>query len=163
MFSDRIVTHQLKSEMNYKNIKRILSTFGILIFFLPFFQMCSDETLKSRPAIFKNQPDSQDQLEKNAAFHKAKKNATLTGYNLALDFEISPLSIFTVIMFLNFIIWVFTLRNFEISMLTFLNMLLSLIALVVLCFTIPFGQLRYGIFLFQINSLLLFYFVWKEE
>lgn len=149
--------------MNYKNIKRILSTFGILIFFLPFFQMCSDETLKSRPAIFKNQPDSQDQLEKNAAFDKAKKNATLTGYNLALDFEISPLSIFTVIMFLNFIIWVFTLRNFEISMLTFLNMLLSLIALILLSFTIPFGQFRYGIFLFQLNSLLLFYFVWKEE
>lgn len=150
--------------MRYKNTKRILSTFGILIFFLPFFQMCSDETLKKGPAIFKNQSVIKDGLlEKNVAFQKAKKNVTLTGYNLALDFEFSVLSIFTIIMFLNFIIWVFTLRNFEISLLPFLNMFLSLIALVVLLLTIPFGQLRYGIFLFQLNSLLLSYFVFKEE
>lgn len=146
-----------------KNIKRILSTLGILIFFLPFFQMCSDETLKTRPAIFKNQSETKDRLEKNIALEKAKKNATLTGYNLALDFEVSPLSIFTVIMFLNFIIWVFTFRNFEISLLPFLNIFLSLIALLVMVVTIPFGQLRYGIFLFQLNSLLLCYFVFKEE
>ncbi|MHC0443408.1 hypothetical protein [Flavobacterium sp. 3-210] len=149
--------------MCYKNIKRILSTFGILIFFLPFFQMCSNGSLKSRPAIFKNQSNTQDPLEKEVAFEKAKKNATLTGYDLALDFEISVLSIFTIITFLNFIIWVFTLRNFEIGILSFLNTMLSLIAIVVLCLTIPFGQLRYGIFLFQLNSLLLCYFVFKEE
>lgn len=149
--------------MHYKNIKKILSTFGILIFFLPFFQTCSDSSLKSRSAIFKNHSNSEDQFQKNVAFEKAKKRATLTGYELALDPGISVFSIFTVIMFLNFIIWVFTLRNFEISMLSFLNMLLSLVALVVLCFTIPFGQFRYGIFLFQLNSLLLCYYVFKEK
>lgn len=149
--------------MSYKNIKRLLSTFGILIFFLPFFQMCSDETFKTRPAIFEKQSENQDLLKKDAAFEKAKKNATLTGYNLALDFEISVLSVFTIIMFLNFIIWVFTLRNFEISILPFLNAFLSLIAFFVLLLTIPFGQFRYGIFLFQLNSLLLCYFVYKEE
>ncbi|TDP01030.1 hypothetical protein EV145_105414 [Flavobacterium sp. 245] len=149
--------------MRYKNIKRILSTFGILIFFLPFFQMCSDESLKSKPAFFKTQSDSQDQLEKNVAFEKAKKNATLTGYDLALVLEISLSSIFTVMMMLSFIIWVFTLRNFEISILSFLNMLLSLIAIIALITILPFGQLRYGIILFQLNSVLLFYFVCKEE
>ncbi|KUJ60993.1 hypothetical protein AR687_14800 [Flavobacteriaceae bacterium CRH] len=149
--------------MQNKNIRRILSTFGIMLFFLPFFQMCSDETLKTNPGIFKTQSGSQSQLESNTAFEEAKKSAILTGYDLALNAEISVLSIFTVIMFLNFIIWVFTLRNFEISILIFLNTLLSIIALVTLVVILPFGQLRYGIFLFQLNSLLLFCFIFKEK
>ncbi|WPO79634.1 hypothetical protein [Flavobacterium sp. KACC 22761] len=147
--------------MSYKNIKRVLSTFGILIFFLPFFQTCSDESLKSKNTIFKTKSDSSE-WEKIVAFEKAKEKATVTGYDLALDFEISVLSIFTIIMFLNFIIWVFTLRNFEISMLAFLNTFLSFIAFVLLCITIPFGQFRYGMFLFQLNSLVLFYFICRE-
>jgi hypothetical protein len=149
--------------MGNKNIKRILSTFGVMLFFLPFFQMCSDSSLKTKPAIFKSQSDYQTQLKGNAAFEEAKDRATLTGYDLALNFEISFLSIFTIIMFLNLIIWVFALRNFEISILVFLNTLLMLIGLVTLIAIIPFGQLRYGIFLFQLNSLLLFYFVIKGE
>ncbi|WP_431243143.1 hypothetical protein ACQ9BO_26805 [Flavobacterium sp. P21] len=148
--------------MSYKNIKRVLSTFGILIFFLPFFQMCSHDSLKSPSEIFRTHSDSQDPLKKNEAFEKAENSASLTGYDLALDFEISVLSIFTIIMFLNFIIWVFTLRNFEISMLAFLNTFLSFIAFVLLCIAIPFGQFRYGMFLFQLNSLALFYFVCRE-
>ncbi|MBF4515957.1 hypothetical protein IRZ71_06370 [Flavobacterium sp. ANB] len=149
--------------MHNKNIKRILSTAGILLFFLPFFQMCSDSSLKTRNLVFKSQSDSRNQLEKNRDFEQAKKSATLTGYDLALNFEISVLSIFTVIMFLNFIIWVFTFQNFEIGILTFLNALLSLVAFIILVSIIPFGQLRYGIFLFQLNSLLLCYFVFKKE
>lgn len=145
------------------NIKRILSTVGIMLFFLPFFQMCSDKSLKAKPAFFRSQSQSQNPLNENVAFEEAKKRATSTGYELALDFEISVFSIFTIIMFLNFIIWVFTLRNFEISFLTFLNTLLTLIALTILALIIPFGQLRYGIFLFQLNSLLLFFFAFKEE
>lgn len=148
--------------MHNKNIKRILSTIGIMLFFLPFFQMCSDESLKTKPLIFKSQSDSQNELQKNIAFEEAKKSATLTGYDLALNCEISVWSIFTVIMILNFIIWVFTLRYFEIGILVFLNTLLSLIALI-LVLIIPFGQLRYGFFIFQLNSLLLCYFVFKEE
>lgn len=149
--------------MQTKSIKRILSTFGILIFFLPFFQMCSDESLKSRPTIFKSQSNFQTESEKNNAFEESKKRSTLTGYELAIDPEISILSIFTVIMCLSFVIWVFTIRNFEISILVFLNTILSLIALVTLIIVFPFGQLRYGLFLFQLNCFLLCYFVWKEE
>ena len=115
---------------------------------------------ESKTCFFRSQSHTQNPLNENVAFEGAKKRATSTGCELALDFEISVFSIFTIIMFLNFIIWVFTLRNFEISFLTFLNTLLTLIALTII---IPFGQLRYGIFLFQLNSLLLFYFAFKEE
>ncbi|KAF2510671.1 hypothetical protein EYY60_09145 [Flavobacterium zhairuonense] len=125
--------------------------------------MCSHDSVKSPSEIFRTHSDAQDPLKKNEAFEKDKNRASLTGYDLALDFEISVLSIFTVIMFLNFIIWVFTLRNFEISMLAFLNTFLSFIAFVLLCITIPFGQFRYGMFLFQLNSLLLCYCVFKEK
>ncbi|WP_343617612.1 hypothetical protein [Flavobacterium sp.] len=149
--------------MKANTIKRILSTIGILIFFLPFFQMCSDKSLKEKPAFFRNQLDSQSESDKKAHFEKSKENATFTGYDLALNYEVPLFLIFTGIMFLNFIIWVFTLRNFEIGLLVFLNTLLSIIALSALCFIIPFGQLRYGIFLFQINSLLLCYVVFKRD
>lgn len=143
-------------------ILRSLSTIGLLLFFLPFFQTCSNDVIRSDFGLEKTIRETQTDEQKEKSFEESRRNYTLSGYDLALDFGFSALFVFTIIMFLNFIIWVFALRNFSIEVLSVINAFIMFVSLIILLIVMPFGQFRYGIFLFQINSILLAYYSNKE-
>ncbi len=136
----------------------------MLIFFSPFFQMCSDKSIKESSSFIKSYHKAETAKDKETAFERAKKGFSLSGYDLAMSFEPAFLS-FTIIMFLNITLLVcFIRKHYNQLFLCFLNLSAILLSFIVLIFALPnFGQIRYGIFLCLINSILLFYFVYKEQ
>lgn len=136
----------------------------MLIFFTPFFQMCSDKSIKESSSFIKLNHKAETEKEKEIAFERSKKGYTLSGYDLAISFEPTFLS-FTIIMFLNITLLIcFIRKHYNQLFLCFLNLSAILLSFFVLIFALPnFGQIRYGIFLCLINSILLFYFVYKEQ
>lgn len=126
--------------------------------------MCSDKSIKENPSFIKSYHKAETAKERETAFKKAKKDFSLTGYDLAMSFEPVFLS-FTVIMVVNITLFVcFIRRHYKQLFLCFLNLSAIILSLIVLIFALPnFGQIRYGIFLCLINSILLFYFVYKEQ
>jgi hypothetical protein len=149
---------------NRKNIIRLLASLSMLIFFSPFFQMCSDKSIKESSSFIKSYHKAETAKEKEIAFERAKKDFSLSGYDLAMSFEPVFLS-FTLIMFLNITLLVcFIRKHYNQLFLCFLNLSAILLSFIVLIFALPnLGQIRYGIFLCLINSILLFYFVYKEQ
>jgi len=70
-----------------KNIIKFLSTVSLLIFFLPFFQTCSDKTIKSESSFLRSYAISKTESEKEIAFQKAKRDFSISGYELAISCE----------------------------------------------------------------------------
>lgn len=149
---------------NRKNIIRFLASLSMLIFFSPFFQMCSDKTIKESSSFIKSYNKAETAKEKEIAFQRAKKDFSLSGYDLAMSFEPVFLS-FTLIMILNITLLVcFFRKHYNQLFLCFLNLSVILLSFIVLLFALPnLGQIRYGIFLCLMNSIILFYFVYKEQ
>lgn len=149
---------------NRKNIIRFLASLSMLIFFSPFFQMCSDKTIKESSSFIKSYHKAETVKEKEIAFQRAKKDFSLSGYDLAMSFEPVFLS-FTLIMILNITLLVcFFRKHYNQLFLCFLNLSVILLSFIVLLFALPnLGQIRYGIFLCLMNSIILFYFVYKEQ
>ncbi len=147
-----------------KNIIRFLSTISLLIFFLPFFQTCSDKTIREESGFIKSYGNAKTEKEKEIAFQKAKEDFSASGYELALTFE-SVLLGFTAIMVLNFTIWVCALRGHrKLLFLSFLNLVFILFSFIILVFALPgLGQIRYGMYACVINALLVFYFIYKDQ
>jgi hypothetical protein len=148
---------------NRKTIIRFLASLSMLIFFSPFFQMCSDKNIKSSSFI-KSYHKTETPKEKKLAFERAKKSFSLSGYDLAMSLEPVFFS-FTIIMILNITLLVcFIRKHYNQLFLCFLNLVAILLSFIVLIFALPyFGQIRYGMFLCLINSMLLFFFVYKEQ
>lgn len=136
----------------------------MLIFFLPFFQMCSDKSIKESSSFIKSYYKTKTEKEKEIAFKRAKKDFSLSGYDLALSFEPVFLS-FTIIMLVNITLFVcFIRKHYNQLFLCFLNLSAIILSFITLIFALPnLGQIRYGLFLCLINSMLLFYFVYKEQ
>lgn len=149
---------------NRKKIIRLLASLSLLIFFLPFFQMCSDKDIKESSSFIKSYHKAETAKEKEIAFKKAKNDFSLSGYDLAMSFEPVFLS-FSVIMLVNITLFVCFLRkHYNQLFLCFLNLSAIILSFITLIFALPnLGQIRYGIFLCLINSILLFYFVYKEQ
>lgn len=149
---------------NRKTIIRFLASLSMLIFFSPFFQMCSDKGIKESSGFIKSYHKTETAEEKKLAFERAKKAYTLSGYDLAMSFEPVFFS-FTIIMFLNITLLVCFLRkHYNQLFLCFLNLVAILLSFIVLIFALPyFGQIRYGMFLCLINSMFLFFLVYKEQ
>ena len=149
---------------NRKNIIRFLASLSILIFFSPFFQMCSDKSIKESSSFIKSYHKAETAKEKEIAFERSKMDFSLSGYDLAMSFESVFLS-FTLIMCLNITLLVcFIRKHYNQLFLCFLNLSAIILSFIVLIFALPnLGQHRYGIFLCLINSILLFYFVYKEQ
>lgn len=147
-----------------KNIIKFLSTISLLIFFLPFFQTCSDKDIKEKSGFLKSYHGSKTEKEKEIAFLKAKKDFSLSGYELALNIEPIFLS-FTAMMILNFTICIASLREHKkLLFLSFLNLVLVLLSFIIFIFAlIDLGQIRYGMYVFTFNAMLLFYFIYKEQ
>ena len=126
--------------------------------------MCSDKSIKESSSFIKSYHKAQSTKEKDIAFERAKKDFTLSGYDLAMSFEPTFLS-FTLIMFLNITLLIcFIRKHYNQLFLCFLNLFTIILSFIVLIFALPnFGQIKYGIFLCLINSMLLFYFVYKEQ
>jgi hypothetical protein len=147
-----------------KLIIRFLAIIGLLIFFLPFFQACSDDTIKSSSSFFRSNHNAETDTEKEITFEKTKKDLTLSGYDLAMLFE--PVMYgFTTIMIINITLLVCFFRNhYNQLILCFINLLIIFSSILIMVFTLSgLGQIRYGMYLCLINSTLLFYFVYKEQ
>lgn len=149
---------------NRKNIIRFLAGLSMMIFFSPFFQMCSDKSIKESSSFINSYHNSETAKEKEIAFERAKKDFSLSGYDLAMSFEPVSLS-FTLIMVINITLLVcFIRKHYNQLFLCFLNLSAILLSFIVLIFALPnLGQIRYGMLLCLINSMLLFYFVYKEQ
>nr|WP_315156452.1 hypothetical protein [uncultured Flavobacterium sp.] len=149
---------------NRKNIIRLLASLSMLIFFSPFFQMCSDKNIKESSSFIKSYHKAETAKEKEIAFERSKKDFSMSGYDLAMSFEPVFLS-FTIIMLLNTTLLVcFIRKHYNQLFLCFLNLSAIFLSFIVLIFALPnLGQIRYGIFLCLINSMMLFYFVYKEQ
>lgn len=126
--------------------------------------MCSDKSIKESSSFIKSYHKAETANEKEIAFERAKKDFSLSGYDLAMSFEPVFLS-FTFIMFVNITLLVcFIRKHYNQLFLCFLNLSAILLSLIVLIFALPnLGQIRYGIFLCLLNSMLIFYFVYKEQ
>jgi len=149
---------------NRKHIIRFLATIGLLIFFLPFFQACSDDTIKSSSAFFRDYHNAETDTEKEIAFEKTKKDMTLSGYDLAMLFEPAMYG-FTTIMIINITLLVCFLRkHYKQLILCSINLFIIFSSILIMAFALPsLGQIRYGMYLCLVNSALLFYFVYKEQ
>ena len=108
--------------------------------------MCSDKSIKESSNFIKSYHKAESSKEKEIAFEKAKKDFTLSGYDLAMSFEPTFLS-FTLIMFLNITLLIcFIRKHYNQLFLCFLNLSAILLSFIVLIFALPnFGQIRYGI------------------
>lgn len=126
--------------------------------------MCSDKSIKESSGFIKSYHNAETAKEKEIAFEEAKKNFSLSGYDLAMSFE-PVFSSFTVIMCLNITLLIcFFRKHYNQLFLCFLNLFVILLSFIVLLFLLPnLGQIRYGFFLCLINSMLLFYSVYKEQ
>ncbi len=126
--------------------------------------MCSDKKIKESSILIKSYHKAQTAKEKEIAFERAKKNFSLSGYDLAMSFEPVFIS-FTIILFVNITLLVcFIRKHYNQLFLCFLNLSAILLSFIVLIFALPYlGQIRYRMFLCLINSTLLFYFVYKEQ
>ena len=126
--------------------------------------MCSDKSIKESSSFIKSYHKAETAKEKEIAFERSKIDFSLSGYDLAMSFELVFLS-FTLIMCLNITLLVFFIRkHYNQLFLCFLNLSAIILSFIVLIFALPnLGQLRYGMFLCLINSILLFYFVYKEQ
>ena len=144
-------------------ITRFLAILSLLIFFLPFFQMCSDESIKGNGFI-KSYANAKTEEEKEKAFVQSKNDFSISGYELAMTFDSIFLG-FSAIMFLNFAICICVFRGHKkLLLLSFLNLVFILFSFVMLVFALPgLGQIRYGMYACVINALLLFYFIYKEN
>ena len=149
---------------NRKTIIRILSMLSLLIFFLPFFQACSDDSIKRSSGFFKVYKNVRTDSEKEIAFKKAKSDFTLSGYDLAMQFE-PMLSGFTIIMIINITLFIcFIRKHYEQLLLCFVNLIIITLSMVYMSFLLPgIGQIKYGMYIFLLNSILLFYLVYKEQ
>src|SRR6478752_6538036 len=110
-----------------KTVIRFLASLSLLIFFTPFFQMCSDENIRGTSAFLKTYKTAETDEEREIAFKEAKKGFSLSGYDLAMSFE--PIFAgFTLIMFINITLWICFLRNhYKILFLCFLNLSIIII------------------------------------
>lgn len=145
------------------NITRFLAILSLLIFFLPFFQMFSDKNIKES-GLIRSYTNAKTQQEKEIAFQQSKEDFSLSGYELAMSFE-SGLLGFTAIMFLNITIVICIFRKHKIVfLLSFLNLLIIISSFVAIALMLlGLAQIRYGMFLCLVNSLLLFYFLYREQ
>lgn len=157
------------SSIMRRRLIKLLSFLSLLIFFLPFFQACSDESLRDGgpfqriPVKLLAEPNNEN--NKKIIFEEAKNNWTLSGYEMALLPELSWLSIFTLMMMSNVIIFVNSLMNrFQLAPYLLIgNGILILIAIVLfLIWCDSINQIRYGFLLYIANSICLFRAVDQE-
>lgn len=147
-----------------KNVIRFLASISLLILFLPFFQACSDDEIKGGWPFLRSYHNVKTDTEKEIAFHQTKRDLTLSGYDLAMQFEPILLG-FTAIMIINITLIVcFFRKHYKQLLLCFLNLFIIFSSIIVMTFALPgLGQIRYGMYLYLLNSMFLFYFVYKEQ
>ncbi len=126
--------------------------------------MCSDKTIKEESGFIKAYGNAKSEKDKEIAFKKAKRDFSISGYDLAMSFEPNLLS-FTAIMFLNFTIWICALRSHrKLLFLSFLNLAIIVFSFVMVIFALHgLEQIRYGMYACVTNALLLFYFIYKDQ
>jgi hypothetical protein len=134
--------------MKTQNIIRILAGLSFLIFFCPFFQMCSD---RSPINILRT-----DSIEQHT------DDLTLNAYELSLfvcglpwlGFFFAAIVIFSVIIFIRS----FTDSSFSFRFFCYMNLIMAFGFLLVglICFLLnDIRQIKYGFYLFLINTIVI--------
>ena len=159
--------------------------FSLLIFLLPFLQTCSDKRIRDSQkqksvttetkitSKFNQVKESQKQkMDKEVWFEKAKKDNTVNAYVLGFshyyNFEISNFkdkqfyifSNFTLIILLTIVMLIisFLKKIKQIVILSSINLLLltiTTISLYLIEFIEDYKQIKYGYYLFALNSILI--------
>jgi hypothetical protein len=144
-------------------IIRLLAIFSILIFFLPFFQACDDETLRDNSSFIKGYTSAKTDGEKEIVIKDAKDSFTLTGYDLAFMVEYESAA-FSLMMVVNIVILVCVLRKmYKLLSICFLNIAAIIFALIMLTIYSSLGQFRFGFFLYLINFIILSILIYQEN
>lgn len=155
-----------ETTLRVRIIKR-LTLISLVLFFLPFFQTCSDDNIRNRPFMKVEMPDSKESRLK--AFLEKKRELTHNGYGLAFsvfkDLSINPFEInylflpFTVIMILIFLA-VFYAYKEKIKKVLILNIIILLLLLGSLIWHYlgdlleDINQIKLGYYLFTILSII---------
>lgn len=142
---------------------RLLSVIGFLLFFLPFFQACSDETIKSSSSFIKSYSSAKTEAEKEIAFKEAKKDFSMSGVDLAMTFEKEFIG-FTIMLMCSITLLVcFFRKQYNQFFLSFINVVTTFLMILLLLIFSEVSEIRYGLYFYFINSVLLFYLVYKEQ
>ena len=142
---------------------RLLSVVGLLMFFLPFFQACSDKTIRESSSFFKDFASEKTEAEKELAFEKTKKDLSITGLDLAMNFEKEFIG-FTIMLMCSITLLVCFFRgHYGQTFLTFINLITTFLMVSVLLMYSVILEIRYGLYLYFLNSIYLFYLVYKEQ
>lgn len=185
-------------QINKKFIIRTLVCFSFIIFFFPFLQTCSNESIKEfhkndiSTIKIKSDTINNEIIENNEEltnyynsdlFKNSKKEYTYNFYKMAyfpfeefdikdlLDYEFYIYLIISFIILISIIILYFSFKDYllRIKKLTIISLVLLHVYLVLLAFKLVIDsadQIKYGYYLFLINSLLIIYFsnkLLKEE
>ncbi len=149
--------------MNRRKSIRLLSIIGVLLFFLPFFQTCSDEAIKSSSGFIRSYSSAKTDLEKEDAFKSAKKDFSMSGVDLAMTFEKEFIG-FTIMLICSITLLVcFFRKHYNQFFLSFINVVATFLMILLLLIFSEVSEIRYGLYFYFINSVLLFYFVYKEQ
>lgn len=149
--------------MSRKQSIRLLSIIGILLFFLPFVQTCSDKSIRGSSSYLKAYSSAETDAEKEFAFKKAKQDFTISGVDLAMIFEKEFIG-FTIMLFCSITLLVcFFREHYNQMFLCFINLATTFLMILILLMNSMISEIRYGLYLYFFNSTYLFYLVYKEQ
>lgn len=149
--------------VNRKQNIRFLSVIGLLLFFLPFFQTCSDETIKSSSSFIKSYSSAKTEEEKEIAFQDAKKDFSISGVDLAMTFEKEFVGFSIMLICSITLIVCFFRGHYSQIFITLINVITTFIMISFLFIFSMVSEIRYGLYLYFLNSIYLFYLVYKEQ
>lgn len=185
-------------QINKSYVVRALASFSFIIFFCPFLQTCSNESIKElhkndiSTINIKKDTINNEIIENNEElinyynsdlFKNSKKEYTYNFYKMAyfpieefhikdlIDYEFYIYLIVSIIILLSIIILYFSFKNdfIKIKKLNIISLVLLHFYLILMTFNLVvdnIDQIKYGYYLFLINSLLIIYFsnkLLKEE
>lgn len=142
---------------------RLLSIIGVLLFFLPFVQTCSDKSIRGSSSYLRTYSSAETEAEKELAFKKTKQDFTINGVDLAMTFEKECLG-FTIMLMCSITLTVCFFRgHYGQIFITFINLVTTFLIVSVLLMYSVILEIKYGLYLYFLNSIYLFYLVYKEQ
>lgn len=149
--------------LNRKQNIRFLSVIGLLLFFLPFFQTCSDEIIRSNSSFIKSYSLAKTEKEKEIAFQGAKKDFSISGVDLAMTFEKEFIG-FSIMLVCSITLLICFFRgHYGQIFITLINLVTTFIMISFLFMFSVVSEIRYGLYLYFLNSIYLFFLVYKEQ
>jgi len=163
---------QFHQNLGNMKIHRILAISSFIIFFCPFFQTCSDRKIIEDPmmngsplARLVSRPET-DEDRKNIVYEflQARENMTLNGYEIGFRFftDFSVMQLFIIPVLLNLLILLYAFKNngkriFYLSITNIAFCIAWLIWMYLSGSLEDIKQIKFGFYLFFINSIVIGY------